>query len=147
LNIRAGVRVPLQHLYSISQDEMAIKTVLFTVFFTLMYKTEQTTAQVNRKGDIVYGNFEKMPDGHIFEKNGTLLKNFTSNRENDCLLECVKQDKCLSLNLYFDQPNQFQCELLSWGGTAVHRYLKPRANSYSMQLKVNVDLNIRLRSL
>jgi hypothetical protein len=103
-----------------------------------MYNTGQTTAQLNRKGEISTGNFEKIADGYIFEKNGTLVKNFTTKAKHKCVVECVKQEQCLSINLYFDQPNQFQCELLNWGGTAFHRYLKPRANSYTMQILVSV---------
>jgi hypothetical protein len=70
------------------------------------------------------------------------VNNLSRRSESECLLECVGQEQCLTINLYFDQPNQFQCELLyCMGGTAFHRYLKARNNSYSMQLMVSVDCN------
>lgn len=118
---------------------MALNAVLLAVFFTLSYKVDQTNAKVNRKGDFIFGNFQKMEDGKIFEKNGSSLSNYTTEDEEECLLECVKQEHCLSVNLHFERPNQIQCELLNWGGTAFHRYLKPRQNSYSMRLMVSLN--------
>lgn len=132
----ATVVIPSKNFAS---NEMASATVLFAVFFTLSYKVDQTNAKVNRKGDFIFGNFQKMEDGKIFEKNGSSLSNYTTEDEGECLLECVKQEHCLSVNLHFERPNQIQCELLNWGGTAFHRYLKPRPNSYSMRLMVSLN--------
>lgn len=118
---------------------MAVAVVVFVVLFALTYKVDQTNAQVSPKGDFIFGNYKKMEAGKIFEKNGTSLSNFTTEHEDKCLIECTKQEKCLAINLFFDKPNQVQCQLLNWGGTAFHRYLKPRPNSYSMQKLVPVS--------
>ncbi|XP_031552092.1 uncharacterized protein LOC116289341 [Actinia tenebrosa] len=114
---------------------MAAKLLLFVPLLSFIFKPGQSLqSKFDKKGEVRFGNFLNISDGQILEINGSVINKMTVKDKNQCLVECVNGKECLSINLYSDQPNQVQCELLNWAGTAFHSLLKPKANSQSMML-------------
>ncbi|KAK3743731.1 hypothetical protein QZH41_020463, partial [Actinostola sp. cb2023] len=83
--------------------------------------------------EFLYGNFLDRINGYVLVKKGTLLERVEVKNVLQCVMRCLRNHSCLSLNYGVQQIGVKQCEVLNWGATGYDKFLVAKDNFFHMR--------------
>lgn len=98
-------------------------------------------AAFSREGEFVFANLQKIKEGYEIDKPEYLVANLSVKSLDDCQMECIQHEHCLSgvVSKTISQGS-FQCLLFNWSSTEFDQRVTSKQDATSFQLQVSLRL-------